>query len=520
MSEDTDFDAFAPDLQRLEWVDIATVAQAVGGTCYGASGGEVRGAVIDNRRVRGGELFICMPGAHVHGAKFAADAVRRGAAAVLTDAVGYGMISGVEVRAIVVPDVASVAGKAADLAWGQPAKQLQVWGVTGTNGKTTTTYLLRHLLHRLGHRSALVGTVEVAVGKQSQAANITTPQAPEVQAVAAVAVQNQVKNLVLEVSSHALGLGRVDPLHFGVAGFTNLSHDHLDFHHSMEDYFQTKASLFSSQRSAVQVILVDDQWGQRLAGQLERAGQHNYVTLSTTGVQADWQASITPLADGSSQLELRAFDGKSATVQVLMPGAFNAANAALAMVMVVSGCSPSPRQLDGAVLRRLAAHPIHVDVPGRMEVISEGGTMQPRVIVDFAHNPGALRSLLDALRPSTPGRLLLVFGATGQRDTEKRPILGEICAKFADYFYLTDDDPHDEDPQAIRQAVRAGIPQGQDNFEEIDGRETAIRRAIAAAQPGDTVVIAGRGHETVQETASAAINLDDRAVAREALALR
>ena len=259
---------------------------------------------------------------------------------------------------------------------------------------------------------------------------------------------------------------------------------------------------------------------QRLAGQLERAGQHNYVTLSTTGVQADWQASITPLADGSSQLELRAFDGKSATVQVLMPGAFNAANAALAMVMVVSGCSPSPRQLDGAVLRRLAAHPIHVDVPGRMEVISEGGTKEPRIIVDFAHNPGALRSLLEALRPSTPGRLLLVFGATGQRDTEKRPILGEICAKFADYFYLTDDDPHDEDPQAIRQAVRAGIPQGQDNFEEIDGRETAIRRAIAAAQPGDTVVIAGRGHETVQETASAAINLDDRAVAREALALR
>ena len=173
-----------------------------------------------------------------------------------------------------------------------------------------------------------------------------------------------------------------------------------------------------------------------------------------------------------------------------MPGAFNAANAALAMVMVVSGCSPSPRQLDGAVLRRLAAHPIHVDVPGRMEVISEGGTKEPRVIVDFAHNPGALRSLLEALRPSTPGRLLLVFGATGQRDTEKRPILG------------------------------AGIPQGQDNFEEIDGRETAIRRAIAAAQPGDTVVIAGRGHETVQETASAAINLDDRAVAREALALR
>ncbi|NMX00745.1 UDP-N-acetylmuramoyl-L-alanyl-D-glutamate--2,6-diaminopimelate ligase [Mobiluncus mulieris] len=515
MTLENEFNPFEPDLQALAWVDTAAIADAVGGTRHGPAG-QVRGAVIDNRDVRGGELFIAMPGLHVHGAKFTPDAISRGAKAVLTDAAGLDLVANPEVPVITVPDVPHAAGRAAAMAWGNPANHLRLWGVTGTNGKTTTTYLLRHLLHRVGKLAALVGTVEVAIGKRSVPSNITTPQAAQVQAIAASTVAAHLEDLVLEVSSHALGLGRVDPLRFRVAGFCNLTHDHLDFHHSMEDYFQTKASLFTERRSDRQVIIVDDDWGRRLAEQLERMGQHDFVTLSTTGFPADWQASITPDTSGYSHLDLRAFDGKTASVQVLMPGRFNAVNTALAIVMLVTGLSVSPRMLNGDILRHLCSHPIRVEVPGRMELIAN----QPRVIVDFAHNPGALKSLLETLRPSTAGRLRLVFGGTGQRDLEKRPILGRIAGELADFTYLTDDDPHEEDPDKIRAEVRAGLEDFPGKYVEIAGRSAAIKQAIQEAKPQDTVVIAGRGHETLQETPVGAIDLDDRVEARAALQLR
>lgn len=502
-------------LPTLSWVDTATIADAVGGVLHGAAN-QVRGAAADDHDVRGGELFIAMPGFHVHGAKFAAAAIAKGAQAVLTDAVGLDLVANSAASVITVSDVSHAAGRAAALAWGNPANQLRLWGVTGTNGKTTTTYLLRHLLHRLGKLSTLVGTVEVAIGKRSVPAHITTPQAAQIQAIAAQTVAERMEDFVLEVSSHALGLGRVDPLRFRVAGFCNLTHDHLDFHHSMEEYFQTKASLFTERRSECQVIIVDDVWGQRLAEQLKRMGQHDFVTLSTTGIPADWQANISPDAAGFFHLELRAFDGKTARVPVLMPGRFNAVNTALAIVMLVTGLSVSPRLLNGDILRRLCAHPIQIEVPGRMELIAQ----QPRVIVDFAHNPGALRSLLESLRPSTVGSLLVVFGGTGQRDLEKRPILGQIAGELADFTYLTDDDPHEENPDKIRAEVRAGLEAFPGKYVEIAGRDRAIKQAILDAKPQDTVVIAGRGHETVQETPAGDIDLDDRAEARAALQLR
>lgn len=509
------FDPFSPNLSDLPWTPVEDIARVIGGEVHGPAG-EVRGAVIDNRAVRGGELFIAMPGFHVHGAKFAPDAAARGAKAVLTDRAGLPLLEGLNLPVITVGDVAHAAGRAAALAWGSPADKLRVWGVTGTNGKTTVTYLLRHLLHRLGKLSTLVGTVEVAVGKKSAPAFITTPQAAQVQAVAATTIQENVSDLVLEVSSHALGMGRVDPLHFAVAGFTTLSQDHLDYHGSMEEYFQTKASLFSSQRSERQVIVVDDAWGARLAEQLERNGQHDYVTLSTNGTPADWQGKIIPDPQGFSHLELRAFDGKTAQVDVLMPGSFNAVNTALAIVMVVTGLSESPRLLNGDILRHLTVNPIRLDVPGRMEQLADA----PRVIVDFAHNPGSTRILLETLRPSTQGRLLLVMGADGERDKGKRPILGQIAAELADFTYLTDGDIHEEEPSGIRRDLMVGFQGHEDKFVEVAPREKAIALAISEAKPEDTVVIAGRGHEPIMFTPTGSYELDDRVVAREALQKR
>ena len=515
MTLEVAFDPYAPDLLRLPWVEVTDLAKAVDGTVYG-NGGRVRGAVIDNRVVRGGELFVAMPGFHVHGAKFAADAAAHGAGAVLSDPAGMAFLANLDIPAIIVPDVASVAGRAASVAFNNPCQQLSAWGVTGTNGKTTTTYLLRHMLHRVGHLSSLVGTVEAAVGKKTAPAFITTPQAPQLQAFAATTVQENVHHMVVEVSSHALAMGRVDPLHFACAGFTNLSQDHLDYHGTMEQYFQTKASLFSPQRSDRQVIIVDGVWGQRLAEQLERGGQHDFVTLSLTGRPADWQGKIIELEGGFTELRLRAFDGKEASVQVRMPGTFNAINAALAIVMVVTGLSPSPRQLDGDILRHLTVNPIRLDVPGRMELLCEA----PRVIVDFAHNPDSTKIFLDTMRISTKGRLLLVMGADGQRDPGKRPILGQIAAELADFTYLTDGDIHEEEPSGIRRDVMAGMKGYEDKFVEVAPRETAIERAILDARPEDTVVITGRGHEPIMFTPEGQYDLDDRVVAREALAKR
>lgn len=515
MTLEVAFDPYAPDLERLPWVEVAEIAKAVNGSVQGPAG-KVRGAVIDNRVVHGGELFVAMPGFHVHAAKFGMDAAERGAGAILTDPAGLAFLQGLEIPVIVVPDVPSVAGQAAALAFNSPADHLSVWGVTGTNGKTTSTYLLRHLLHRVGHLSSLVGTVEAAVGKKTSPAFITTPQAPQLQAFAATTVQENVHHMVVEVSSHALGMGRVDPLRFACAGFTNLSQDHLDYHGSMEEYFQTKASLFSQKRSDRQVIIVDGPWGQRLAEQLELAGQHDYVTLSLEGNRADWQGHITQLEGGFTQLHLRAFDGKEATVQILMPGTFNAINAALAIVMVVTGLSPSPRQIDGDILRHLTVNPIRLDVPGRMEQLAA----QPRVIVDFAHNPGSTQILLETLRISTKGRLVLVMGADGERDRGKRPILGKIAAELADFTYVTDGDIHEEEPSGIRRDVMAGMQGFEDKFIEVAPREVAIEQAILEAKPEDTVVIAGRGHEPIMFTPEGQYDLDDRVVARAALAKR
>lgn len=473
----------------------------------------VTGVRADNRRIRPGDLFAGHAGAHVHGARFAPAAVRSGASAVLTDPEGLAELTssgGPGVPVLLADDVPALLGRLAAQVYGRPAEAMRTFAVTGTNGKTTTTYMLEHALAALGRTTGLIGTVEVRVAGRSEPAVLTTPQPADLQALLADMVGAGVSDLAMEVSSHALGLGRVDPVVFDVAGFTNLTQDHLDYHGTLEDYFAAKASLFNPDRSRCAVVLVDDEWGRRLAGQCAR-DSGELITVSTTGVPADWQAGeIT--ADGAFTLTHR--DGERLRTRTGLPGTFNVANAALAAVMLLASGVPTA-ELASALAGADGMTPV---VPGRMEQLAE----TPRVVVDFAHNPGALAEAIAALRPSTTGRLVLVVGATGSRDTGKRPEMARVAVDSADAVIITDDDPHDEPAAGIRAellaAARAHAPYA--DVREVGDRAEAIRLAVAEAGPRDTVLVAGRGHETIQEIAGVEHHLDDREEVRGALADR
>jgi UDP-N-acetylmuramoyl-L-alanyl-D-glutamate--2,6-diaminopimelate ligase len=483
----------------------------------------------DNRVARPGDLFVALPGARAHGAQFAADAVGRGAVAVLTDARGAELAAGLDVPLVIADDPRAILGQVAAWVLGNPADELMTFGVTGTNGKTTTTYQLDHLLRALGWKGGLIGTVETRSGDRVIPSVLTTPEAADLQALLAAMREDEVRTLAMEVSSHALAQHRVDGVVFGVAGFTNLTQDHLDFHGDFETYFATKADLFTPARARRGVVTIDDAWGERMA----QAAQIPVATLTTLpGKDADWTVTdVAPSGTGSA-FTLTHRDGRTLRTSTSLPGGYNVANAALAVTMVLEGGS-DVRDVTEALA---AADGLSATVPGRMEVLATA----PRVVVDFAHNTEALELALAALRPTTPGRLAVVFGATGDRDPGKRPFMGAAAVRGADVVYVTDDDPHDEDPAKVRAEVLAGTGQSIEpgatpgrtvdaaadsgsrtvEVHEVAPRADAIRAAILAAGPDDTVLVAGRGHETVQEIAGVDHLLDDRVEARAALAVR
>ncbi|UFU05126.1 UDP-N-acetylmuramoyl-L-alanyl-D-glutamate--2,6-diaminopimelate ligase [Ruania halotolerans] len=483
---------------------------------------EVTGVSLDNRQVRPGDLFAALPGARTHGADHAVAAVEAGAVAILTDAAGAQRLSlaGSSVPVLVAPDIRAVLGDVSAAVYGEPARRLRSFGITGTNGKTTTTYLLEQILDRLGRTTGLIGTVELKVAGEQTPARLTTPEAPQLQALLAQMVTAGVTDLVMEVSSHALALHRVDAIVYDMVGFTHLTADHLDFHGGMEEYYRTKASLFTPARARRGVILADDSWGRRLAAEAE-------IPVVTIGTQTpptrpdpdtDWLLTIVAARPDHTTFTVTHRDGRSLSTEVWMPGRFNVTNAAMAVVMALeSGISI------GDLHRVLGHHGLRGNVPGRMERVAD----HPRCIVDFAHNTEALNLALKALRPTTKGRLFVVFGATGERDTAKRPLMGEVAVAGADVVVITDDDPHDEDAAQIRSEVMVGavraLPAAQragrtvDVF-EVAPRAKAIRRAVQFAGPADTVLIAGRGHETIQEIAGVEHHLDDREEVRAALA--
>ena len=490
----------------------------------------VTGVVLDSREVRPGDLYAALPGAQVHGARFAADAAEAGASAVLTDAAGAATVakSGVSLPVLECADPRSWVGPVAAAVYGSPSGQRagqDLFAVTGTNGKTTTTYFITSILRALGHSTGLIGTIEILAGDTPIPSRLTTPEAPHVHSLLALMRERGITATAMEVSSHALEFHRVDGVHYDVAGFTNLTQDHLDLHGSMEEYFEAKAELFTPERTgrAVVVLSEGEPWCAALARRARRnLGAQNVTTVAPyegggTGQgedTPDWAVTALARRGIGTEFTLRHGDGRELRVHTGLPGDFNVANAALAVLMVLeSGVELAQLQ------RALDEHdPLTASVPGRMQLV---GT-SPTSLVDFAHNPDALVRALRSVDPAD-GRVIVVFGATGERDTTKRPLMGRVAAEEADVVVVTDDDPHAEDPGPIREQVAAGaraaVERGARATEVlvVEPRAAAIRAAVRMARPEDSVVVAGRGHETVQDVSGVAVPLDDRVELRAAL---
>ncbi|GAA1244095.1 UDP-N-acetylmuramoylalanyl-D-glutamate--2,6-diaminopimelate ligase [Oryzihumus leptocrescens] len=508
----------APRPQFPRATSLTEVAACAGAPATpGAADVEVTGVTHDSRAVRAGDLYAALPGANVHGAAFAAGAVDLGARAVLTDEAGAALVAASEVTGrvpvLVAADPRAVLGHVADLVHGHPSRSLTMLGVTGTNGKTTTAYLLDSALRALGRTTGLIGTVETRLGDERVKSVRTTPESSDLHALLAVMVERGVDTCTMEVSSHALTLHRVDGVVYDVAAFTNLSQDHLDFHGTMEEYFLAKASLFTPERSRRGVVCVDDAWGARLAREAT-------VPVLTVGSDAAAGADFTlePVEGDDAAFTLRSAD-VVLHLRSALPGDFNRVNTAVAAVVLLSSGLDA-----GTVEKALAADP---HVPGRMErVVPESAdpTTLPLAVVDFAHTPDAVAAALKSLRHNTSGRLVVVLGAGGDRDRAKRAPMGEAAADQADVVVVTDDNPRSEDPATIRAAVlegardRAARPGGATDVVEVAGRADAIRRAVShATSPDDTVVVVGKGHETGQEVAGVVHPFDDREELRAAL---
>jgi UDP-N-acetylmuramoyl-L-alanyl-D-glutamate--2,6-diaminopimelate ligase len=494
---------------------LTDLADLVGAPVSGDPGTRVSGVTLASSEVRPGDLYAALPGARTHGVRFAADAAAAGAVAVLTDPAGVEAATATGLPVCAVADPRAVLGAVAARLYGEPSRQVPVIGITGTNGKTTTAYLVEAGLAAAGWDSGLIGTVQTRTRSrgadgtpvtQALPSVRTTPEAPALHGLLAGMVESGVRAVVMEVSSHALVQGRVGGVRFAAAGFTNLSRDHLDFHGDVESYFAAKALLFDG-RAAREVVDVDDPYGRRLVAD-------GTVTVSTAGRPADWSATdVVPAPGGGSTFTLHAPDGSSRPARLRLPGSFNVANAVLAVALLDAVGVPVEAAVEG-----LAG----TVVPGRMEPVDAG---QPFVaVVDYAHTPDAVRTALAALRGSTPGRLVTVLGCGGDRDPGKRPAMGAAAAEGSDVLVVTDDNPRSEDPQDIRTAMLRGtgeVPADRRaQVLEIGDRRAAIEAAVRLAGPGDTLLVAGKGHETGQETGGRVLPFDDRAVLTELLAER
>ncbi|KAA0979680.1 UDP-N-acetylmuramoyl-L-alanyl-D-glutamate--2,6-diaminopimelate ligase [Paeniglutamicibacter gangotriensis] len=484
-----------------------------GANIIGNDAATVTGITLDSRAVQPGDLYIAAPGARFHGSRFAADAAAAGAAAILTDLEGEAASSSLGLPVLLANDVREAIGELSALIYGTDEHCPELFGLTGTNGKTTTSYMIRSVLRALGRETGLVGTIEISAGQTPIPSILTTPEAPQLHGLMARMVELGVTSATMEVSSHSLSYRRVDGLRFAVSGFTNLTQDHLDLHGSMQEYFATKAALFDLERSDRAVITVDDDWGHAMADH----ATSEVWTLCTTGERdADWMVTNIVANSLGHDFELHGPDNLVLRATTGLPGDFNVSNAALAVLMVLaSGVQIQELQ---EVLE--AAEPLTVEVPGRMQIIAHS----PAAIVDFAHNPDALARALSSVRSTVPGsKVIVVFGATGERDASKRPIMGAVAAKHADVVIVTDDDPHSEDPAPIREAVAEGARSEiaahalQTDVHVIHPRAAAIAAAAAMAGENDTILVAGRGHEVFQEVMGVNLELDDRAELRRAL---
>ncbi|MGO4956424.1 UDP-N-acetylmuramoyl-L-alanyl-D-glutamate--2,6-diaminopimelate ligase [Luteococcus sp. Sow4_B9] len=467
----------------------------------------VTGITLDSRTVGPGDLYVALPGTRVHGAQFARGAVERGAVAILTDEDGREECEAAGVPVVVAQDPRDAMADAAASLFGHPTHDLVMFGLTGTNGKTTTTFLLEAALVAAGRRVGTIGTNGFRLeGHElpSTRTTVTTPESPDLQALLAVMLERGAQSVAMEVSSHALALQRVDHVGFDVAGFTNLGRDHLDFHPTMEDYFEAKARLFDAEHCRVAVINTDDPHGQELARRITTDGR---VRLVTTGLGESEHRILDTRPQGpGTWIHYRGPEGER-EFTIDLPGEYNARNAVMAVAMATAAGVGLDDALTGVA---------HAQVPGRMQLVRLDGQESPTVYVDFAHTPQAIEQAVRSARPGEGGRTIVVTGAGGDRDAAKRAPMGAAAATGTGVVVVTDDNPRTEDPAPIRAAVADGARSvGQAEVVEQAGRREAIGRALEMAGPADVVLVLGKGHEKGQIVGTTIHDFDDVEVVRE-----
>ena len=458
------------------------------------------GATSTDSDVVEGDLFLAYPGEKTHGAHFAAHAISLGARAVVTDAAGAKIADGLPV--IVVPH-ARIAGAliCANL-YGKPMQEMVSIGITGTNGKTTVSTLLYQLFQEAGRESGLIGTVGTQIGRDSVASSRTTPEADTLQALAATMSERHLRHLVMEVSSHAMVMGRMVGSHFAMVGFTNLSQDHLDFHHDMESYYKAKASLFTLEYADQAFVNIDNDFGLRLFNECAIPA----VSLSRQNPKASWHfTSITPTATGTT-FTARGAGGILIESSTPLRGNFNLDNILLVLAMAIE-CGIDPLDC-AAILPRLKG------APGRMESVDCG--QEFAALVDYAHTPDAVRNVIASAREFTSGKVIAVLGCGGDRDSSKRALMGSALSEESGIAIFTSDNPRSEDPAKILDEMTRHLKLVGPSRVIVDRRD-AIAYAVSLCQPDDTLLILGKGHENGQEIKGQKIDFDDRLVLAQIL---
>ena len=458
----------------------------------------VTGITHTSKDIVQGDLYVAVPGSNHHGIEFLAEALANGAVAVATDTAGAEIAKSQNVPCLVLQDVRKDMAVLASKIYGEPQTKLSVVGVTGTNGKTTTTHMLRSIFMDAGKSVGVIGTLGTFINDEHIPGARTTPESTDLYALLAVMAERGVSNVFMEVSSHALVLHRVEAMKFDVAVFTNLSQDHLDFHGNMDSYFEAKASLFDAAFSKQAVICEVDSWGKKLASLVS-------IPVLTIGPEGTWKSgSAHSVRPGVTEMEVQV-GGVSLQIEVNMFGSFNAMNAATAVA--VSNLLGLGREQAVSSVRNVRA------IPGRFEIVNHSA--RGTAFVDYAHTPDAVSTVLKVVRESNPVRVITVLGCGGDRDALKRPLMGEAAAELSDVVVVTDDNPRSEDPELIRSEILSGIQSKTAEVIEIGDRRAAIKYALSIAGPNDVVAVLGKGHETGQEAKGVITPFDDRKVITE-----
>lgn len=468
---------------------------------------QISGLTHDSRQVQVGDLYLALAGFRTHGARYANLAIAQGARAILTDLAGIAELEAIDTPVICVEDVRSVLGPLSAWFYDFPSMRLNLVGITGTNGKTTTAHLIDSVWRSENRRTGLIGTIETRICDTTVPSVRTTPEATDLQALFAAMLETGCSDVVMEVSSHALSLGRIDGSHFAVAVFTNLTQDHLDFHENMNDYFKAKSVLFAAKNSDLGVINIDDEYGVTLVRNAEIPCQ----TYSVTGQDSDWFVTDIDRSAHGSKFVVHSRKHGLTNAEIPLIGDHNIANALAALIVLVHSGVSIENAVNG--LANVSG------VPGRLERIDLGQSFT--AIVDYAHTPDAVERVLAALRSHSTGRIIGVLGCGGDRDPSKRPLMGSALAKGADIAFLTSDNPRSEDPHEILAEMASGAHGVPGSIVRVEAdRASAISMAVELAEPGDIVLIAGKGHEQGQEIMGEVKPFDDREVLAQAIRRR